>query len=105
MFGIQGFWTLARYRVPLLVIVFNNRAYMAVKNQFRGAEEKVRLAAQLGADLVGPDLNFARLAQCFGIFGQRVERPEEIGPALKRALVESGPAVVDVVISQKSRKD
>ena len=105
MFGIQGFWTLARYRVPLLVIVFNNRAYMAVKNQFRGAEEKVRLAAQLGADLVGPDLNFARLAQCFGIFGQRVERPEEIGPALKRALVEPGPAVVDVVISQKSRKD
>ena len=105
MFGIQGFWTLARYRVPLLVIVFNNRAYMAVKNQFRGAEERVRLAAQLGADLVGPDLNFARLAQCFGIFSQRVERPEEIGQALERALDEPGPAVVDVVISQKSRKD
>jgi benzoylformate decarboxylase len=105
MFGIQGFWTLAKYRVPLLVIVFNNRAYMAVKNQFRGAEEKVRLAAQLGADLVGPDLNFARLAQCFGIFGQRVERPEEIEQALKRALEEPGPAVVDVVISQRSRKD
>lgn len=105
MFGIQGFWTLAKYRVPLLVIVFNNQAYMAVKNQFRGSEEKVKLAAQLGADLVGPDLNFARLAECFGIFGQRVERPDEIGPALKRALDESGPAVVDVVISQKSRKD
>jgi benzoylformate decarboxylase len=105
MFGIQGFWTLAKYRVPLLVIVFNNRAYMAVKNQFRGAEEKVRLAAQLGADLVGPDLNFARLAQCFGIFGQRVERPEEIEQALKRALEEPGPTVVDVVISQRSRKD
>ena len=105
MFGIQGFWTLAKYRVPLLVIVFNNRAYMAVKNQFRGAEEKVRLAAQLGADLVGPDLNFARLAQCFGVFGQRVERPEEIEQALKRALEEPGPAVVDVVISQRSRKD
>ncbi|MEE9568294.1 MAG: thiamine pyrophosphate-binding protein, partial [Candidatus Binatia bacterium] len=105
MFGIQGFWTLAKYRVPLLVIVFNNRAYMAVKNQFRGAEEKVRLSAQLGADLVGPDLNFARLAQCFGIFGQRVERPEEIEQALKRALEEPGPAVVDVAISQRSRKD
>jgi benzoylformate decarboxylase len=31
MFGIQGLWTLAKYRVPLIVIVFNNRAYMAVK--------------------------------------------------------------------------
>jgi len=105
MFGIQGLWTLAKYRVPLLVIVFNNRAYMAVKNQFRGPEEKIRVAAELGAELVGPDLNFARLAGCFGIFGQRVEEPEGIEPALKRAMEQSGPAVVDVVISQKSRKD
>src|SRR4029450_6476706 len=44
MFGIQGLWTLAKYRVPLLVIVFNNRAYMAVKNQFRGPEERIRIA-------------------------------------------------------------
>jgi benzoylformate decarboxylase len=105
MFGIQGLWTLAKYRVPLLVIVFNNRAYMAVKNQFCGPEEKVRVAAEMGAELVGPDLNFARLADCFGIFSRRVEQPEEIEPALKQALEQGGPAVVDVVISQKSRKD
>ncbi|MBI4526947.1 MAG: thiamine pyrophosphate-binding protein [Deltaproteobacteria bacterium] len=105
MFGIQGLWTLAKYRVPLLVVVFNNRAYMAVKNQFRGPEDKVQAAAALGADLIGPDLNFARMAECFGIFGQRVERPEEIEPALQQALAQTGPAVVDVVISQKSRKD
>jgi thiamine pyrophosphate-dependent acetolactate synthase large subunit-like protein len=43
MFGIQGLWTLAKYRVPLVVIVFNNRAYMAVKNQFRGPEERIGL--------------------------------------------------------------
>jgi len=105
MFGIQGLWTLAKYRIPLVVIVFNNRAYMAVKNQFRGPEEKIRIAAELGAALVGPDLNFARLADCFGIFSQRVEQPEQIEPALKRAVEQSGPALVDVVISQKSRKD
>ncbi len=105
MFGLQGLWTLAKYQVPLLVIVFNNQAYMAVKNQYRGPEERVKLASQLSADLVGPDLNFARLAQCFGIFGQRVERPEEIARALEGALQQTGPAVVDVVISQKSRKD
>jgi len=105
MFGIQGLWTLAKYRVPLLVIVFNNRAYMAVKNQFRGPEERIKVAAQLGAELVGPDLNFARMADCFGIFARRVERPEEIEPALKQALDQSGPAVLDVVISQNTRKD
>jgi benzoylformate decarboxylase len=105
MFGIQGLWTLAKYRIPLIVIVFNNRAYMAVKNQFRGPEERIKIAAELGAELVGPELNFARIAESFGVFGQRVEQPEQIEDALKRALDLSGPALVDVVISQKSRKD
>lgn len=105
MFGIQGLWTLAKYRVPLKVIVFNNRAYMAVKNQFRGPEERIRLAAEMGAELSGPEINFARLAETFGIFGQRVEEPDAIEPALKRALEQSGPALVDVVIAQNTRKD
>jgi benzoylformate decarboxylase len=105
MFGLQGLWTLAKYRVPLTVIVFNNRAYMAVKNQFRGSEERVRIAAEMGAELTGPDLNFARLAETFGIFGQRVEQPDAIEPALKRALEQNGPALIDVVIAQNTRKD
>jgi benzoylformate decarboxylase len=105
MFGIQGLWTLAKYRIPLLVVVFNNRAYMAVKNQFRGPEERIRVAAELGAELVAPEINFAKLAETFGIFGQRVEDPDQIEPALKRALDQSGPALVDVVIGQNTRKD
>ena len=105
MFGLQGLWTLAKYRIPLLVIVFNNRAYMAVKNQFRGSEERIRIAAEMGAEITGPEINFARLADTFGIFGQRVEQPDAIEPALKRALEQNGPALIDVVISQNTRKD
>ncbi|MDP2601019.1 MAG: thiamine pyrophosphate-binding protein [Deltaproteobacteria bacterium] len=105
MFGLQGLWTLAKYRIPLVVIVFNNRAYMAVKNQFRGSEERIRIAAEMGAEITGPEINFARLADTFGIFGQRVESPDAIEPALKRALEQNGPALVDVVISQNTRKD
>lgn len=105
MFGIQGLWTLARYRIPLVVIVFNNRAYMAVKNQFRGSEDRVRIAAEMGAEITGPEINFARLADTFGIFGQRVETPEAIEPALARALEQTGPALVDIVIAQNTRKD
>jgi benzoylformate decarboxylase len=105
MFGLQGLWTLAKYRIPLLVVVFNNRAYMAVKNQFRGSEERIRIAAEMGAEIAGPEINFARLAETFGIFGERVEHPDAIEPALKRALEQNGPALVDVVIAQNTRKD
>jgi benzoylformate decarboxylase len=105
MFGLQGLWTLAKYRIPLLVVVFNNRAYMAVKNQFRGSEERIRIAAEMGAEIAGPEINFARLAETFGIFGERVDHPDAIEPALKRALEQNGPALVDVVIAQNTRKD
>lgn len=105
MFGLQGLWTLAKYRVPLLVMVFNNRAYMAVKNQFRGSEERIRIAADMGAELVGPEINFARLSETFGIYGQRVEEPDAIEASLKRALDQNGPALLDVVIAQNTRKD
>ena len=105
MFGLQGLWTLAKYRIPLLVVVFNNRAYMAVKNQFRGSEERIRIAADMGAEITGPEINFAKLAETFGIHGERVEHPDAIEPALKRALEQNGPALVDVVISQNTRKD
>ena len=105
MFALQGLWTLAKYRIPLVVVVFNNRAYMAVKNQFRGSEERIRIAAAMGAEIAAPEINFARLAETFGIFGERVEHPDAIEPALKRALEQNGPALVDVVISQNTRKD
>jgi benzoylformate decarboxylase len=105
MFGLQGLWTLAKYRIPLLVVVFNNRAYMAVKNQFRGSDERIRIAADMGAEITGPEINFAKLAETFGIHGERVEHPDTIEPALKRALEQNGPALVDVVISQNTRKD
>jgi thiamine pyrophosphate-dependent acetolactate synthase large subunit-like protein len=43
------------------------------------------------------DTDFARIAQDMGCFGIRVERPEEISKALKKALEADGAAVVDVV--------
>jgi thiamine pyrophosphate-dependent acetolactate synthase large subunit-like protein len=43
------------------------------------------------------DTNFANIAQELGCFGIRVEDPEEISEALKKALVSDLPAVVDVV--------
>ena len=97
--------TVAQTTSPRWVVVFNNRAYMAVKNQVGGSGERVRMAAEMAADLVGPDINFARLAETFGIFGQRVEQPDAIESAIKKAMEQSGPALVDVVISQNPKKD
>lgn len=43
-------------------------------------------------------IDFVKLADAFGVRGTRVETPEEIGPALQRAVEAEGPFVVDIVI-------
>ena len=43
------------------------------------------------------DTNFARIAEEMGCYGVRVERPDEIEAAIRRAMDQSKPAVVDVV--------
>jgi thiamine pyrophosphate-dependent acetolactate synthase large subunit-like protein len=42
-------------------------------------------------------VSFAQVAESFGCVGIRVEKPEEIRPALEKALAANRPAVVDVV--------
>ena len=43
------------------------------------------------------DVDFARLAEGMGAMGIRVEKPDQIGPALQRALAAKRPVVIDVV--------
>jgi pyruvate dehydrogenase (quinone) len=46
-------------------------------------------------DLKNP--NFATLAEAIGIRGVRIEDPADLRAGLKRALENSGPALIDVV--------
>jgi thiamine pyrophosphate-dependent acetolactate synthase large subunit-like protein len=100
----SALWTAARYRVPLLTVVHNNRQYQnTVEHAARIAADRGRgdAARYEGAGLRDPDVDFAALARSLGVFGAGpVTRPEELGPALAaaREVVASGrPAVVDVV--------
>jgi pyruvate dehydrogenase (quinone) len=52
-----------------------------------------------GTNLLNPD--FARLADAAGILGIRVEKPEELRPALIKALQHDGPALVDVIVNRQ----
>ena len=42
--------------------------------------------------------DFAALAKAFGVHGARVEKAEDIGPALQAALDSGGPAVIDMIV-------
>ena len=49
-------------------------------------------------DLTDPELRFDRMAEAMGVQGRRVEDPKDLGPALREAVAQPGPSLVDVAI-------
>ncbi len=78
------------------------RAVFVVSNNAAWNIERVDQEINYGGRVVGTTLawsDYAALGRALGARGERVERPEELGPALARALADP-PAVVDVVTSR-----
>jgi acetolactate synthase-1/2/3 large subunit len=97
-------WTAAHHRIPLLTVMHNNRAYhqerMFITDVAAKTNRDVRRAG-IGNDLTDPNIDYAALARAYGVHGiGPIENPNDLGPALKRAIdvVKRGePALVDVV--------
>ncbi len=104
-FGIQGLWTAARYEIPVLFVILNNRSYQSnrlglVKRAGRAAETKKYMGSHLG----DPEIGHVAIARGYGVEGNRVAKPDEIQPALQQALqtVRGGkPYVLDVLIARR----
>jgi benzoylformate decarboxylase len=99
VYGAQALWTAARYRVPVIFVIVNNRTYMAIKSTMydRGGAAR-RTATYPGTDLADPNVDLTKLAESLGVAGVRVDRPGEIAPALERALGSGRPVVLDIAI-------
>jgi acetolactate synthase I/II/III large subunit len=104
MFAPGVLWTAAHSRIPILILMHNNRAYhqelmqiqiMANQHQ-RGIER-----ATIGNVLTDPPIDYAKLAQGMGVHGEGpISDPKDLAPAIRRAIqvVKGGdPALVDVL--------
>jgi acetolactate synthase-1/2/3 large subunit len=96
--GFTGmdFETAARERIPILTIVLNNFSMACELGIMKVSTEKFR-----STDISG---NYADMAKAFGGHGERVEKPEEIIPAIQRAIratEEGKPALLEILTSQE----
>jgi thiamine pyrophosphate-dependent acetolactate synthase large subunit-like protein len=102
--GAGALWTAAHHRIPLLLIVHNNRAYHAeVMLVQRVASRRGRGTSKIdiGNVIRDPAPDYAKIAQGYGVYAEGpIEDPAALAPALERALarVRAGePALLDVV--------
>jgi acetolactate synthase-1/2/3 large subunit len=105
MFDAGALWIAAHDKIPLLVVMYNNRAY------YNDWEHQIRMARQRGTDeeraYIGMEIgrpapDFAALAKAMGWYAEGpIENPNDIRAAVERAkrvvLDEGRPALVDTV--------
>jgi acetolactate synthase I/II/III large subunit len=89
--------TAARFNIPTITVVNNNSALAMVKGTYE--VQKMSLEDLGRADEVYSfgHTDFAQIANDMGCLGIRVERPDDIRPALDTALTAGRPVVIDVI--------
>ncbi len=93
LFNIQELETAVRLDLPIIIVVANNCAWGMIKSsQKKGFNKRY-------CDVDLPPTNYAEIARGFGCYGEKVEKPEDIKPALQRAIDSKKPAVIDVSIA------
>jgi len=101
MYTVQALWTMAREKLNVTSIIFNNASYSVLNVELErvGADEPgPKAKSQL--DLNGPVLNFAQLGQGMGVHAVRATTTEAFMSALEYALAHPGPHLIEVVVPQ-----
>ncbi len=97
-FGEMGLWTAARHRVGSIIVIFNNYSYQIERWRLdrvggRAAAEGKYIGCYLGA----PKIDYPALARAYGLEGEQIKSPSEIGPAFERARAASARGVTYII--------
>jgi thiamine pyrophosphate-dependent acetolactate synthase large subunit-like protein len=105
LFTPSALWTAVHHRIPLLIVMYNNRTYgndlghQGTMAQVRGRPDENKT---IGIDINDPFVDFVGLARSFGAWAEGpIERIEDLSEAFERAreeVVDNGRvALVDIV--------
>jgi pyruvate dehydrogenase (quinone) len=81
--------TIVQYRLPVKIVVFNNRSLGMVK-----LEMQVAGIPDLETDMLNPD--FAKLAEAMGMSGLAIHEPGQVKLELERAFLQDGPVLIAI---------
>jgi len=104
MYSASGFWTQARYHIPVLTVVWNNRNYQTVRHAYHSYGGRMASSGKYAGMYLGdPDIDFVKLAESQKVAGERVTSGSELRAALERgikATKDGNPYLVEVVIAR-----
>ncbi len=93
-FSAMEFDTMVRHRIPVVCVVGNNGIWALEKHPMLNM-----LGISVAADLT-PRTRYDKVVEALGGYGEMVDRPDEIRPALDRAFASGVPACINVICDE-----
>lgn len=87
--------TAVKYKLPVTIMILNNR-----KLSFITLEQEATGLPDWGTEL--ENIDFVGIARACGANGATVEKPDQLRPALEKALSSEGPTVIDIAVDPKA---
>lgn len=102
-YTISALWTMARENVDVTTVLINNSSYAILRMELArvGAEGEgggYGPKAEALLDLSRPNMDFAKIAEGFGVPATVATTCEELAEQFRRALAEPGPHLIDARI-------
>jgi len=94
----QDLATCVENDIPVVVCILDNR-YLGMVRQWQELFYDKKYA-HTGLGLT-PD--FVKLAEAFGCYGERVEKPEDLKDAFNNAFESGKPSVIDVIVGKEDK--
>jgi acetolactate synthase-1/2/3 large subunit len=99
MYTPQALWTMARERLHIVTVVFNNQSYAILNLELqRVGARAAGTQARAQFDLRAPDLDFVQISQGMGVPAVRVATAEAFLDAFEKALATPGPQLIEAVV-------
>jgi benzoylformate decarboxylase len=104
MYSIPALWSAAHHKLAIVFVILANREYRILKHNVDVWRQNFEAGTQhpyQQMDLVGPALDFVRLAEGMGVEAVRVDNVDDIAPALREAVAANRPYLVEIGIEGK----
>ena len=103
LYGIQGLWSAARYKIPVTFVICNNAQYQILKIGAKGLNLPRALDGQYcGLDITEPEIDYPALARALGVEAHRISEPGELSERVAESLRENKLILFDVPIARET---
>lgn len=102
--SVQGLGAARDNKLPILIIIFNNGKYAAMKGGYtRGYPDGVAITNDTFHGVNIDPIDYEKLVEPYGFHGEKIEKSDDVLPALERAkaaMADGKSVILNVVLTQ-----